>query len=388
MNIFPYEDPATPEKVDIDRNKLEKVVSRFKDQQAAGLFPGGQLVLRRYGKVVTNETCGMSRGMRSGEPVEPVAVQPFTPFPVLSSGKPIAAVVIAILEDRKLFDVKAPIAKLIPEFSLHGKENITTLDVLTHRAGIILPELANDPTLWGNREAVLKHLIEARPAYKRGTFAYMPWEYGLILSEICRRIDGRTLPDFAAEEISAPLRLPSLKYGLAGRNLDSLAFTYWLGKKKHMIAGMNVAEKFEAVNNSVEFFNAANPAVSLVTDAASLAAFYEFLVNKGVTNSGQRLISEEIIQKYTTQGLFGWDKSNRTFLTLGRGFMLGSRSPSPFGWWNTQKCFGHGGGFSSLAFGDFETGISAVIVTNGNRGPLDYAKRFIALAQGLRKACC
>ena len=387
MTTFPYEDTVSPEEVSINREKLEKAVSTFKKQHAAGLFPGGQLVLRRYGKLVLNEYCGMSRGFRTGESAEPMAVQPFTQFPVLSAGKPIAAVVIAILEDRKLLDVESPIVKMIPEFSLHDKTKITTLDVLTHRAGILLPDLVNSPELWRDREAVLKYLIEAKPVYRRGTFAYMPWEYGWILSEICFRVDGRTLPDFVAEEISSPLVLPSLKYGLAGRDPDSFAFTYWLGKKKHMLAGINVAENFENINNSKDFFNAANPAVSLVTDAASLAAFYEFLVNKGVTNSGKRLISEEIILKYTAQGLFGWDRSNRTFLTVGRGFMLGSLTPSPFGMWNTQKCFGHGGGFSSLAFGDYETGIAAAILTNGNRGPLDYIKRFIPLAKGMRKSC-
>ena len=162
MNTYPYEDTVSPEKVKTNRVKLEKVVRCFESQHTAGLFPGGQLVLRRDGKLVLNEYCGMSRGFRTGEPAEPVPVQPFTQFPVLSAGKPIAAVVIAILEDRKLLDVESPIVKVIPEFSLHDKANITTLDVLTHRAGILLPDLVNSPELWGDREAVLKYLIEAR----------------------------------------------------------------------------------------------------------------------------------------------------------------------------------------------------------------------------------
>jgi hypothetical protein len=40
-----------------------------------------------------------------------------------------------------------------------------------------------------------------------------------------------------------------------------------------------------------------NPAFSLVSDAASLAAFYEFLLNKGIMNTGRQLISEELIKK-------------------------------------------------------------------------------------------
>ena len=130
-----------------------------------------------------------------------------------------------------------------------------------------------------------------------------------------------------------------------------------------------------------------NPAVSMVTDTASLAAFYEFLLNNGVTSSGKRIISGKNLRKYTTQNVSGWDRSSNTFITLGRGFILGSPFVSVYGWGNTRNCFGHAGGFSSLAFGDYETNISAGIVTNGNRNFWDLAKRFIPLSHGLRKAC-
>jgi CubicO group peptidase (beta-lactamase class C family) len=292
-----------------------------------------------------------------------------------------------MLEERGLLDVEAPIAEIFPEFAGNGKGDITTLDVLTHRAGTILLDLTKDYRRWQDREFVLSRLIESKPLYKRGTFAYMPLEYGWILSEIMLRIDGRTLPEFIREEISTPLSLPALRYGLADRDLNSVAFSYWLGKEQMMVAGNNVAENFEEIYNSAECFNSMNPAITMVTDAASLAAFYEFLLNKGVTNSGRQLISETTIQKYTTQCVWGWNKSLRSFLAIGRGFMVGTFTPSPFGWWNSGKCFGHGGAFSSLAFGDYKTGIAVAILTNGNRGLNDLAKRFIPLADRLRKAC-
>jgi CubicO group peptidase (beta-lactamase class C family) len=292
-----------------------------------------------------------------------------------------------MLEERGLLDVEAPIAEIFPEFAGNGKDDITTLDVLTHRAGILLSDLTKDYRRWQDREFVLSRLTESKPLYKRGTFAYMPWEYGWILSEIMLRIDGRTLPEFVREEISAPLSLPALRYGLADRDLNSIAVSYWLGKEKVMVAGNNIAENFEEIYNSADCFNSMNPAFTMVTDAASLAAFYEFLLNKGVTNSGKQLISEPTIRKYTTRCVWGWNKSLGSFLAIGRGFMVGTFTPSAFGWWNSGKCFGHGGAFSSLAFGDYKTGIAAAIVTNGNRGLNDLAQRFIPLADRLRKAC-
>ena len=387
MTSYPYEHPVDPGEVGISKTRLERVVRKFRKQCSSGAFPGGQLVLRRHGKLVLNETCGIRRGLRPSENLPHIPVQPDTPFPALSCGKPLAAIAIAFLEERRLLDVEAPVADIIPGFARHGKGEITILDVLTHRSGVLMPDLAKKPDLWGNREAILEHIVETKPTYKRGTFAYHPFEYGWILAEVCLRLDGHPLPEFVAEEISTPLQLPALRYGLAGRDIPSFAFTYWLGKKEVWVAGVNVAANFEATNNSEDFFKAMNPADSLVTDAATLAAFYEFLVVGGVTHDGRRIVSSETVQPYTTHGRLGWDRSLRTPLTVGRGFILGSPLFSTYGWGDTTHCFGHGGGYSSLAFGDYDTGIAAAIVTNGNRNLMDSARRMIPLAHGLRKAC-
>jgi CubicO group peptidase (beta-lactamase class C family) len=385
MTTFPYEDPVEPESVNMNADRLARVAELFQSQQLSGSFPGGQLVLRCNGKLVLKEALGSARGFRPSESIPPVQVQSQTPFPVLSAGKPLAAIAIAMLEDRGVLDVKAPIAQIFPEFAQHGKERITALDVLTHRSGILMPDFVKNIQLWGDRVAIQEALAETVPSYPRGTLAYHPHEYGWILSEIVLRVDGRSLPDFFVDEIATPLQLPALQFGLASRDIDSLAFSYWLGKEKVVVAGMNVAKDFEG-QNSEQFFNARNPATSLVSDAASLAAFYDFLLAGGRTPAGHQLISERTIQEYTSRHALSWDRSLRTALAVGKGFVVGTLFPSSFGWWNTGRCFGHAGGFSSLAFGDYRRNISVAIVTNGNRGTNDFMKRFLPLAHGLRKA--
>lgn len=384
--IYPYEAPVQPESVKMDAGELARVADIFRNQQRSGSFPGGQLVARRDGSLILNEAIGIARGLRQSEPGPPVQVTPHTPFPVLSAGKPLAAIVIAMLEERGLLDVKAPIADIFPEFAQNGKELITTLDVLTHRSGVLMPDFVKNPQQWGDRDAIRGALIAAVPSYPLGTLAYHPHEFGWILCEIVTRVDGRSLPDFFEEEIATPLRLPALRYGLGNRDIHSLAFLYWLGKDKALVAGMNVAEDFEE-QNTEQFLNARNPATSLVSDAASLAAFYDFLLSGGRTPTGEQLIAEKTIQLYTSRHVLSWDRSLRIPLAVGRGFVVGTRFPSSFGWWNTNKCFGHAGGFSSLAFGDYDTKISVAIVTNGNRGTVDLARRMLPLAHRLRKAC-
>lgn len=387
MTSFPYENAVEPASVGMDARKLASVVERFRRQSASGAFPGGQLVVRRHGRLILNESVGVARGYRGDEATAPVSVTPQTPFPCHSCGKPLAAIVVAMLEDRGKLDVNAPIAEVFPEFGCKGKEAITTLDVLTHRSGILMPHLASQLALWNDRAAMEKEVAEATPTYPRGTLAYGPGEFGWILSECVRRVDGRSLTDFFAEEIAAPLRLPSLRFGLAGRPLDSLAHQYWLGKDKVMVAGFNAAYKFEEMTNAKAFFDSLNPAFTLITDAASLAAFYDFMLSGGVTRSGERLISERVLRQYTARQVFGLDKSLKTLLAVGRGFLLGTRTPSFYGWWNTRQCFGHAGVFSCLAFGDAQTDLSVAIFTNGNRSVGDFLKRFIPLTHGIRKAC-
>jgi len=273
LNTFPYGPSVSPESLGLNESRLARVLDRFKKQQSFGLFPGGQLVVRCMGKLAVNEVVGIARGFRTQEARLPRPVQPQTAFPVLSAGKPLAAICIALLEERGRLDIEAPIVQTFPEFGEHGKDKITTLDVLTHRSGILMPDFVSKQSLWGDRVAVQTALIETVPTYPRGTLAYHPYEYGWILNEIVLRVDGRSLPDFFVEELADPLELPALRFGLAGRNPESVAFTYWLGTEKVNVAGINVAENFET-QNSVSVLAARNPATSLVCDAASIAAFW------------------------------------------------------------------------------------------------------------------
>ncbi len=385
---FPYEMAVNPALVNMDPDALSTVVEMFRHQHARGAFPGGQLIIRRHGKMVLNLAIGLARGLRASDEAGSMDVEAETAFPVYSAGKPLFAIAIAMLEERGLIQLEAPISETIPEFSSHGKEQLTILDLLTHTAGIIVPSLQRDYKRMGDRGFLLDLIIDARPMYKRGTFAYMPWESGIILCEVVRRVTGQTLAEFIADEIAVPLDLPSLRYGLANRALNQLAYSYWLGSDKCMIASCNVANNFEAIFNSMELFTSMNPSTSLVTDAASLAIFYEFLINKGVTRTGKQLVSERAINQYTTRVLSGWNKSFHSLLSVSPGFMVGTRfMPSVYGWWNTAGCFGHAGALSSLAFGDSKKGLAVAITTNGNRSIPDFTKRFMPLASRIRQAC-
>ncbi|MDQ7058172.1 MAG: serine hydrolase domain-containing protein [Ghiorsea sp.] len=323
-NIYGQENPIESQ---MDKDKLQRVKEVFLAQQEQGLFPGGQLVVRRHGHVALNVACGVARGWdnRGGDVLD---VKQDTPFPVYSTGKPMAAVIIAMLEKEGVLDIHTPICNIFPEFSGMGRDEITTLDVLTHKAGILLPDLIHNHAIWANTEEVWAYLLKAKPLYPRGTFAYMPAEYGLILDQIVRKLTGQTIAQ-KIHTLLTSLKIQNMGFGLNQHNIHDIAWSYWFGKDKYMIAGMDVADRFEEKNNDHTVFAAGNPAFSMVADAASLAAFYEFLLH------GNAQIDKELIGKYTTKQVSGWNKTVSAYLSLGRGFMLGTITPSFYGWWGT-----------------------------------------------------
>ncbi len=383
----PYEDAVDASQVSMDMGRVNKVATTFLKQQKNGQFPGGQLVVRRKGRVVLNVSCGIARGWQGRGGEEIVSVSENTPFAVFSTGKPMAAVIIALLESRGLLDISAPVSRYLPEFGTLGREKITVSDVLTHRAGILLTDLINRPGLIGDAEAVWQYLLETPPLYPRGTFAYMPTEYGMILDQLALSVTGKRMVTLFKEELAVPLGLDNIHYGLGPHPIDDIAWNYWQGKARYMVAGMDVAEGFEEKNNSHDLFSAGNSAISMVADAASLAVMYEFLVNGGRSHDGVQIIDESLVDRYTRKRTSGWNRTIKTYLSLGNGFMLGTPTPSFYGWWGSSNCFGHPGMFSSMAFADHDTKLSMAIVTNGNRSIGDFFMRMAPLAHTMRSAC-
>ncbi|HEY8925826.1 MAG TPA: serine hydrolase domain-containing protein, partial [Polyangia bacterium] len=161
----------------------QRVRDLFIQQQMAGAFPGGQLVVRQGGAVVVDVAAGVARGLRTGEE-PPVPVTADTRFQVMSASKPVIAIIIAMLEERGLLDVDAPIAEYWPAFAAHGKHAITPHDVLTHRSGLLTPDIDARPERWSDWTSLTAALADVRPTYPRGTQAYNPLAYGWILGEL------------------------------------------------------------------------------------------------------------------------------------------------------------------------------------------------------------
>jgi CubicO group peptidase (beta-lactamase class C family) len=382
---FPHDEVVDAPLVGVDADALQRALRIFRRQHRKGLFPGGQLVVRRHGRIVLDAAIGKARGLRADE--DELAVTPFTRFPCFSAGKAVVATMLALLEHDGLLDVHAPIAELWPAFGSNGKGAITTLDVLTHRGGVLMPELCVPGPRWNDWEGIVAAIEQAPPSHRRGAIRYHPLEYGWILGEIVQRASGQSFRDFLRQRIAAPAGLPDLRFGARPDEIDGCANTYYLGRRPVRVAGFEVNADLEHVASSPATAAALLPGAGLVTDAGTLAAFYEVLVRGGVTASGQRLLSRATLDAWIAPVVTGWCRTNQAPITLGRGFFVGSRLPSLYGVTPSFGVFGHAGLFCTLGFADANTGLAAAIVTNGNRSKTDLVQRMMPLVGALRSAC-
>jgi CubicO group peptidase (beta-lactamase class C family) len=125
---------------------------------------------------------------------------------VWSMTKMMAALCTLRLHDEGRLSIDEPVASYWPEFAANGKEGVRVRHVLSHTAGVpgydlpITLEEMYDPLLCAAR------LAGQAPWWEPGTASgYHSSTQGVLLGEIVRRVDGRTLGHYFREEIAEPL---------------------------------------------------------------------------------------------------------------------------------------------------------------------------------------
>lgn len=125
---------------------------------------------------------------------------------VYSCTKGATALAAHVLIDRGQLDLDAPVGDYWPEFAANGKESVTVRMMLNHSAGVpALRERLPDGacTDW---DLMCEHLAAEEPWWEPGTRnGYHMLTFGWTVGELVRRVSGRSLGTFVAEEITGPL---------------------------------------------------------------------------------------------------------------------------------------------------------------------------------------
>lgn len=291
---------------------------------------------------------------------------------VWSTTKTMSCLSLLVLASRGLVDVDAPVERYWPEFGQAGKQGVLVRHLLSHTAGLPAWDVRLEGTDLYDVERI-NALLAAQPTWwEPGTKSgYHAVTQGNLVGEVVRRVDGRTVGRFFAEEIAGPLGadfhigtgpehdhriapvipVPPLSYGGGdGAEPDRSSIPYRAANPRL------VAEQ----SWEIPWRRAEIPAAGGHGNARSVA-LAQSAVSSGGTSRGVDLLSSSTIDRIFDVQAAGRDLVLGIGVTFGVGYGLNSpRNPiSP----NARVCYWGGWG-GSLVVNDVDAGFTMAYVMN------------------------
>lgn len=334
---------------------FQAVADVFVERIASGKELGASFCLYHRGKAVVDLWGGIA------DPESGKHWQRGTASVLMSATKALAYACIYKLAEREKIDLDAPVSSYWPAFAAAGKSRITVREVMAHRAGI--PALDRDLGYQDlhDHQPLLDAIAAQPPLWEPGTrHGYHPLTTGWILSELLRRIDGRSARTFFDDEFARPLGL-NLTIG----NLDPKRdFAPLLRPPPGAAPGMEQfyaamadpasipARSFAGPQLTPYDFNAPEaqaleiPSGNGIGDGRSLARFYASLIGPV---DGRRVLSAESIADAVRTVSSGHDAVVLLRTDFGTGFFLPG---GPMFAESRPGSFGHGGSGGALGLAD------------------------------------
>lgn len=320
---------------------------------------------------------------------------------VFSTTKGAAAICVARLVDAGMLSYDDTVASHWPEFSAAGKENVTVRQMMSHQAGLPYVDqvLSLDDLLAVG--PVVEALAAQSPVWEPGTaHGYHALTYGWLAGELVRRVDGRTLGTYFADEVAAPLGL-DFWIGLPESEEARVSMLAaapppsdpaQLVMMMQMMGPGTIGFKALTMNGSLLALGAARnpfntravhatemPAANGITNASSLAKMYAATVSDV---DGVRLLSPEVMRAASAQAVGGPDAALVVETRFGMGFMLDNETVPLLG----PNAFGHAGAGGSLGQADPDSGVGYGYVMNQMLGGIAGDPRTVRLNDAVR-AC-
>jgi CubicO group peptidase (beta-lactamase class C family) len=290
---------------------------------------------------------------------------------VWSTTKTMAALCALVLADRGELDVDAPAADYWPEFKANGKEGVLVRHFMSHTAGLSgwdPPIAIEDLYDWEKATSVL---AAQAPWWAPGSASgYHAVTQGYLIGELVRRITGKTIGTFFAEEVAGPIGAdfhigtpaecdsrianvipPPEPVSAAGLDPDSIvAKTFG-----STVGGLNAEVSWTEPWRRAEI-----PAANGHGNARSVALCQSAVSNGGVAPGGTKLLSPGTIERIFEVQAQGIDLVLGVPMKLGIGYGLtGEEIPLSTG----KACFWGGWG-GSIVVNDLDKHMTVAYVMN------------------------
>jgi serine-type D-Ala-D-Ala carboxypeptidase len=266
-----------------DLARLRQADSIIDEAIAQKKCPGAVLLVGLHDQIVYRK----AYGHRALQP-EAVDMTPDTVFDLASLSKPIGtSTSIMILADRGKLHFSDKVGKYLPAFANHGKEEITIETLLLHRGGLIPDNPIEDYADGG--AAGVQHIMDCEPKWTPDThFAYSDVGF-IVLGEVVKAIDGRSLDQFAKQDVFEPLGMIDTMYNPPASVRPRIAPTEQ--RDGRWIIGEVHDPRSYAMGGVAGH-------AGVFSTADDLARFCRMILHRGELN-GRRILSAEIVKEWT-----------------------------------------------------------------------------------------
>jgi CubicO group peptidase (beta-lactamase class C family) len=300
------------------------------------------------------------------------------------------ATVLNLLSQQGELDLDAPVALLWPEFAANGKSEVTTRDILSHRAGLPTVGVSLDREQLLAIAPAVDALARARPLWPPGErHGYHAQTFGWLLGEIVRRATGTTLGQYMHDHVSEPLGIdffigcPVTEHPRVAHLVDAeppsrseieaIGDSELRAQAEAVLSASSdpgslpwrarnadggLPAPSAAVWNDPAAWTSEHGGVNGITDGRSVARMYAALIGEV---DGVRLLDESTLEEAIREQSSGPDPVLLRPTRFGSGYML-----APSCKLLSEGSFGHSGAGGALGFADRAAGIGFGYVQNLN----------------------
>ncbi len=319
--------------------------------------PGVAIGIIKDGKVTHLKGYGVAN-IDSG-----LEVNKDTIFKIASNSKAFTAAVLALLVEQGKLDWHDKVSQYLPNFKMHDpwvSEEFNIIDLLTHRSGLGIG--AGDLMLWPeptkfSRDEVIKNLRYLKPVTSfRDQYAYDNLLY-IVAGEVVANISGVSWEAFVEQQLFQPLSMNNcFAGGIDTKKVTNIVAPHVVLNDQLQVDQPNV------INNKTSLMAAAG---GIKCSVADLSNWVTMLLNEGLTQSGEALISKQqrdVLWQSVTRLPISERLKNLEDINY-RGYALGWRVSDYFGHWKVSHTGSLSGSRSQIIlFPNDELGI--IILSN------------------------
>jgi len=329
--------------------QIDRLVTLIEGHIKDGHYPGAQIAIARNGALALSRTFGNATLDRKADDR--------TLWLLFSNTKVVTAAALWILAEQGKFRFTDRLSQHVPEFARNGKQDVTILDIMTHRGGFpsaVVPQKAwEDHKLL--RETVCNFSLEWTPGsklYYHGATAH--WAAAVLIEQLT----GKDFREIIRDTVIAPLGLQDeLFVGMPRAAMARTADMHEPGEH-----GLQLM----ADRNTPAFKKAGIPGGGGYATARAMATLYQMMLNGGALGS-TRILSPRTLG-YAIRNWTGDMVDEFMGMPMHRGIGPHLRGTTPtirgLGSFASPRTFGHGGAGNSYVWADPDSGVSFAYITN------------------------